>query len=65
MKMKGTTSILKRWGRTAAPVTLMFRLCPAPSGFDAAKLYGLKVEPRNLLPEILTMTHLEKTPTDN
>jgi uncharacterized protein (TIGR03435 family) len=38
---------------------------PAPSVFDAVQTYGLKLERRKLPMDMLTVTHLEKTPTDN
>jgi uncharacterized protein (TIGR03435 family) len=38
---------------------------PAQSVFDAVKQYGLRLEARKAPIEILTVTHLEKTPTEN
>lgn len=38
---------------------------PPPSVFDAVKQYGLRLEPRKAPIEMITVTHLEKTPTDN
>jgi uncharacterized protein (TIGR03435 family) len=38
---------------------------PAPSVFDAVKQHGLRLEARKAPLEILTVTHLEKTPTEN
>ncbi len=38
---------------------------PAQSVFDAVKQYGLRLEARKAPIEILTITHLEKTPTEN
>jgi uncharacterized protein (TIGR03435 family) len=38
---------------------------PAPSLFEAVKPYGLKLEARKAPIEMLTVTHLEKTPTEN
>jgi uncharacterized protein (TIGR03435 family) len=38
---------------------------PAPSLFDAVQDYGLKLEPRKAPMELLTVTHIEKTPTEN
>lgn len=38
---------------------------PAPSVFDAVKQYGLRLEARKAPIEMLTVTHLEKTPTEN
>jgi uncharacterized protein (TIGR03435 family) len=38
---------------------------PAPSVFDAVKRYGLRLEARKAPIEMLTVTHLEKTPTEN
>jgi uncharacterized protein (TIGR03435 family) len=38
---------------------------PAPSVFDAVKQYGLRLEARRGPVEMLTVTHLEKTPTEN
>jgi uncharacterized protein (TIGR03435 family) len=43
----------------AAPVE------PAQSVFDAVKQYGLRLEARRAPIEMLTITHLEKTPTEN
>jgi uncharacterized protein (TIGR03435 family) len=37
----------------------------APSVFDAVKQYGLRLEARKAPIEMLTVTHLEKTPTEN
>jgi uncharacterized protein (TIGR03435 family) len=38
---------------------------PAPSVFDAVKQYGLRLEARKAPIEFLTVTHLEKVPTEN
>jgi uncharacterized protein (TIGR03435 family) len=38
---------------------------PAPSVFDAVKQYGLRLEARKAPIEMLIITHLEKTPTEN
>jgi uncharacterized protein (TIGR03435 family) len=38
---------------------------PAPSLFDAVKQYGLRLEARKAPVEMLTITHLEKMPTEN
>jgi uncharacterized protein (TIGR03435 family) len=38
---------------------------PAPSLFEAVQQYGLKLEARKAPIEMLTVTHLEKTPTEN
>ena len=38
---------------------------PAGSIFDAVGQYGLKLEPRKAPMEILTIDHIEKTPTEN
>lgn len=38
---------------------------PVPSVFDAVKKYGLRLEARKSPAEMLTVTHLEKTPTEN
>jgi len=38
---------------------------PAPSVFEAVKEYGLRLEARRAPIEMLTVTHLEKTPTEN
>jgi uncharacterized protein (TIGR03435 family) len=38
---------------------------PVPSVFDAVKQYGLRLEARKSPAEMLTVTHLEKTPTEN
>lgn len=38
---------------------------PEPSVFDAVKQYGLRLEARKAPIEMLTVTHLEKTPTEN
>jgi uncharacterized protein (TIGR03435 family) len=38
---------------------------PAPSVFDAVKQYGFRLEARKAPIEMLTVTHLEKTPTEN
>jgi len=38
---------------------------PAPSVFDAVQQYGLRLEARRAPLEMLTVTHLEKTPTEN
>jgi uncharacterized protein (TIGR03435 family) len=38
---------------------------PAPSLFEAVKQYGLKLEARKAPIGMLTVTHLEKTPTEN
>jgi uncharacterized protein (TIGR03435 family) len=38
---------------------------PAPSVFDAVKQYGLRLEARKAPIEMLIVTHLEKTPTEN
>jgi uncharacterized protein (TIGR03435 family) len=38
---------------------------PAQSVFDAVKQYGLRLEARKAPVEMLTVTHLEKTPTEN
>ncbi len=38
---------------------------PAPSIFDAVQKYGLKLEARKAPMELLTVTHIEKTPTEN
>jgi len=37
----------------------------APSLFDAVQQYGLKLEARKAPIEMLTVTHVEKTPTEN
>jgi uncharacterized protein (TIGR03435 family) len=37
----------------------------APSVFDAVKQYGLRLQARKALVERFTVTHLERTPTDN
>ena len=38
---------------------------PAPSAFEAVQHYGLRLEARKAPLEMLTVTHLEKMPTDN
>jgi uncharacterized protein (TIGR03435 family) len=38
---------------------------PGPSLFDAVKQYGLRLQARKAPIEILTVTHLERTPTEN
>jgi uncharacterized protein (TIGR03435 family) len=38
---------------------------PAPSVFDALKLYGFRLEACKAAVEMLTVTHLEKTPTES
>jgi uncharacterized protein (TIGR03435 family) len=38
---------------------------PAPSVFDAVKQYGLRLEARKAPIEFLTITHLEKVPSEN
>jgi uncharacterized protein (TIGR03435 family) len=38
---------------------------PAPSVFEAVQKYGLKLERRKAPMELLTVTHIEKTPTEN
>lgn len=38
---------------------------PAPSIFEAVQKYGLKLEPRKAPMEVLTIDHIEKTPTEN
>jgi uncharacterized protein (TIGR03435 family) len=38
---------------------------PAPSVADAVRQYGLKIETRKVPMDLLVVTHLEKTPTDN
>jgi len=38
---------------------------PGPSLFDAVKQYGLRLQARKAPIEILTITHLERTPTEN
>jgi uncharacterized protein (TIGR03435 family) len=38
---------------------------PAVSVFDAVKQYGLRLDARKAPLEMLTITHLEKTPTEN
>lgn len=38
---------------------------PGPSMFDAVQQYGLKLEPRKAPMAILTVDHIEKTPTEN
>jgi uncharacterized protein (TIGR03435 family) len=38
---------------------------PAPSVFDAVQQYGLKLEARKAPMDLLTVTHVEKTPTEN
>lgn len=38
---------------------------PMPSIFDAVKQYGLRLEARKAPIEMFTVTHLEKTPTEN
>jgi uncharacterized protein (TIGR03435 family) len=38
---------------------------PAPSVFEAAKKYGLRLEARKAPIEMLVITHLEKMPTEN
>jgi len=38
---------------------------PAPSVVDAVKQYGLRLEARKAPIEMLIVTHLEKTPTEN
>ncbi len=40
-------------------------LDPAPSMFDEVQKYGLKIETRKARLEFLTVTHAEKTPTEN
>ncbi len=38
---------------------------PAASLFDAVQKYGLKIEARKAPIEMLTVIHVEKTPTEN
>jgi len=38
---------------------------PAPSVFDAVKQYGFRMEARRAPIEMITVTNLEKTPTEN
>ena len=38
---------------------------PAPSVSEAVKKYGLRIEPRKAQIEMLVVTHIEKTPTEN
>ena len=38
---------------------------PGASVFDAVQQYGLKLEPRKAPMEVLTIDHIEKTPTEN
>jgi uncharacterized protein (TIGR03435 family) len=38
---------------------------PAPTVIDAVRQYGLKLETRKLPMDLLVVTHLDKTPTDN
>jgi len=38
---------------------------PAPSVFEAVRQYGLRLESRKAPLEVLIVTHLEKTPTEN
>jgi uncharacterized protein (TIGR03435 family) len=38
---------------------------PAPSIFDAVEQLGLKLEPRKLPLDVLTIVHAERTPTEN
>ena len=38
---------------------------PAPSVFEAVKQYGLRLEARKAPVEMIVVTHLEKTPTEN
>lgn len=38
---------------------------PAPSIFEAVQRYGLKLEPRKGPLEIITVDHIERTPTEN
>jgi uncharacterized protein (TIGR03435 family) len=38
---------------------------PAPSVSEAVKRYGLRIEPRKAPIEMLVVTHIEKTPTEN
>jgi len=56
---------------TFAPATLVgvpdpkAALDPAPSVFEAVQAYGLRLEARKAPIAMLTVTHVEKTPTDN
>ncbi len=38
---------------------------PAPTIYDSVQRYGLKLEPRKAPMEILTVDHIERTPTEN
>jgi uncharacterized protein (TIGR03435 family) len=38
---------------------------PAPSGSEGVKKYGLRIEPRKVQIEMLVVTHIERTPTEN
>ena len=38
---------------------------PGASIFEAVQRYGLKLEPRKAPMEVLTIDHIEKTPTEN
>jgi uncharacterized protein (TIGR03435 family) len=38
---------------------------PVSSVFDAVKQYGLRLEARRAAVEMLTVVHVEKTPTEN
>jgi uncharacterized protein (TIGR03435 family) len=38
---------------------------PDPSVSEAVKKYGLRIEPRKAALEMLVVTHIEKTPTEN
>jgi uncharacterized protein (TIGR03435 family) len=38
---------------------------PAPSIFDAVQQLGLRLEPRKASVEILTVTNIERTPSEN
>jgi uncharacterized protein (TIGR03435 family) len=47
------------------PDGLAIAVEPAPPVFEAVKQYGLRLEARRAPIEMLTVTHLEKTPTEN
>jgi uncharacterized protein (TIGR03435 family) len=38
---------------------------PAPALVDAVKKYGLRIETRKMPVEMLVVTHMERTPTEN
>jgi uncharacterized protein (TIGR03435 family) len=38
---------------------------PAPSVSEAVEQYGLRIEPRKMPIEMLVVTHIERTPTEN